>query len=423
MERTDARYAAYTRLVHYELRPAMGCTEPIAVAYACAKARALLGCLPERVELVVSGNIIKNVKSVVVPNTGGRKGLKTSVAVGVTAADESRELECLSQLTDNDRAAIDDYLGRDCIHIDVATSGRVFDLDVTVYAGANRARVRIADAHTNIVHLSRNEEVLLDKPLIDAADDPDEGLLTVEGIVDYADSVDLEDVREPLERQIAYNTAISNEGLEHTYGASIGRVLLQGYGKEDVHIRAKARAAAGSDARMSGCELPVIIVSGSGNQGITATMPLVEYAETYGVEHDRLLRALIVADLLTVHQKTGIGRLSAFCGAVNAACGAAAGIAYLMGGGLKEVAHTLVNALAIVSGMVCDGAKASCAAKIVAALEGGLMGYEMYRNGFQFYSGDGLVKKGVENTIDNIARLGSKGMSETDREILRMMIE
>lgn len=423
MERTDARYAAYTRLVHDELRPAMGCTEPIAVAYACAKARALLGCLPERVDLVVSGNIIKNVKSVVVPNTGGRKGLKASVAVGVTAADESRELECLSRLTDEDRTAIDEYLGRDRIHIDVATSGRVFDLDVTVYAGENRARVRIADAHTNIVHLSRNEEVFLDKPLIDAADDPDEGLLTVEGIVDYADSVELEDVREPLERQIAYNTAISNEGLEHTYGASIGRVLLQGYGREDVHIRAKARAAAGSDARMSGCELPVIIVSGSGNQGITATLPLVEYAETYGVVHDRLLRALIVADLLTVHQKTGIGRLSAFCGAVNAACGAAAGIAYLMGGGLREVAHTLVNALAIVSGMVCDGAKASCAAKIVAALEGGLMGYEMYHNGFQFYSGDGLVKKGVENTIDNIARLGSKGMSETDREILRMMIE
>ena len=423
MERTDARYSAYTRLVHYELRPAMGCTEPIAVAYACAKARALLGCLPERVELVVSGNIIKNVKSVVVPNTGGRKGLKTSVAVGVASADESRELECLSELTDTDREAIDAYLQRNCIDIDVAASGRVFDLDVTVFAGTDRARVRIADAHTNIVHLSRNEEVFLNKPLIDAADDPDEGLLTVEGIVDYADSVDLEDVREPLERQIAYNTAISNEGLEHTYGASIGRVLLQGYGKEDVHIRAKARAAAGSDARMSGCELPVIIVSGSGNQGITATMPLVEYAETYGVEHDRLLRALIVADLLTVHQKTGIGRLSAFCGAVNAACGAAAGIAYLMGGGLKEVAHTLVNALAIVSGMVCDGAKASCAAKIVAALEGGLMGYEMYRNGFQFYSGDGLVKKGVENTIDNIARLGSKGMSETDREILRMMIE
>ncbi len=423
MEKNDVRYSAYTRLVHYELRPAMGCTEPIAVAYACARARALLGCLPERVELVVSGNIIKNVKSVVVPNTGGRRGLKTSAAVGVTAADESRELECLAQLTDADREAIDAYLQKDCIHIDVATSGRVFDLDVTVYAGEDSARVRIADAHTNIVHLSRNGEVLLDKPLIDAMDDPDEGLLTVEGIVDYADSVDLDDVREPLERQISYNTAISDEGLKNTYGASIGRVLLQGYGKDDVHIRAKARAAAGSDARMNGCEMPVIIVSGSGNQGITATMPLVEYAETYGVEQDRLLRALIVADLLTVHQKTGIGRLSAFCGAVNAACGAAAGIAYLMGGGLKEVSHTLVNALAIVSGMVCDGAKASCAAKIMAALEGGLMGYEMYRNGFQFYSGDGLVKKGVENTIDNIARLGKKGMSETDREILRMMIE
>ena len=423
MDRNDLRYAAYTRLIHYELRPAMGCTEPIAVAYACAKARALLGCLPKRVEMVVSGNIIKNVKSVVVPNTGGRRGLKTSAAAGVTAADESLELECLSRLNDADRQAIDDYLARDCISIDVATSGRVFDLDVRVYAGSDWARVRIADAHTNIVHMSRNGEVLVDKPLVDAEDDPDEGLLTVEGIVDYADSVELDDVREPLERQIAYNTAISNEGLKNTYGASIGRVLLQGCGKEDVHVRAKARAAAGSDARMSGCELPVIIVSGSGNQGITATMPLVEYAETYGVERDRLLRALIVADLLTVHQKTGIGRLSAFCGAVNAACGAASGIAYLMGGGLKEVAHTLVNALAIVSGMVCDGAKASCAAKIMAALEGGLMGYEMYRNGFQFYSGDGLVKKGVENTIDNFARLGKKGMSETDREILRMMIE
>lgn len=423
MEKTDVRYSAYTRLLHHELRPAMGCTEPIAVAYACARARGLLGCLPQRVELVVSGNIIKNVKSVVVPNTGGRRGLKASAAAGVTAAEESLELECLSNLTDRDRAAIDAYLDRDCIHIDVSPSGRVFDLDVTVFAGEDRARVRIADAHTNIVHLSRNGEVLLDKPLMDAADDPDEGLLTVEGIVDYADSVDLADVREPLERQIACNTAISDEGLKNTYGASIGRVMLEGYGKEDVHIRAKARAAAGSDARMNGCELPVIIVSGSGNQGITATMPLVEYAGTYGVDHDRLLRALIVADLLTVHQKTGIGRLSAFCGAVNAACGAASGIAYLMGGGLKEVAHTLVNALAIVSGMVCDGAKASCAAKIVAALEGGLMGYEMYRSGFQFYSGDGLVKKGVENTISNIARLGKQGMSETDREILRMMIE
>ena len=423
MERNDLRYSAYTRLIHYELRPAMGCTEPIAVAYACARARALLGQLPERIEMVVSGNIIKNVKSVVVPNTGGRRGLKTSAAAGVTAADETLELECLSKLNDEDRAAIDRYLERECISIDVAVSGRVFDLDVRVYAGEEWARVRIADAHTNIVHMSKNGQVLLDKPLIDAEDDPDEGLLTVEGIVNYADSVDLEDVREPLERQIAYNTAISDEGLKNTYGASIGRVLLQGCGKEDVHVRAKARAAAGSDARMSGCELPVIIVSGSGNQGITATMPLVEYAETYGVSRDRLLRALIVADLLTVHQKTGIGRLSAFCGAVNAACGAASGIAYLMGGGLKEVSHTLVNALAIVSGMVCDGAKASCAAKIMAALEGGLMGYEMYRSGFQFYSGDGLVKKGVENTIDNFSRLGKKGMSETDREILRMMIE
>lgn len=423
MKKSDLRYEAYVKLLKRELRPAMGCTEPIAVAYACAKARALLGSLPERVEMEVSGNIIKNVKSVVVPNTGGLRGLKTSAAAGVTAAREDMELECLAQLNDRDRETIAAYLERDCISIDVSLSGRVFDLDVRVYAGADNARVRIVDTHTNIVYMSRNGEVLLDEPLVDAMDDPEEKQLTVEGIVEFADCVDLADVRECLERQIELNSAISSEGLKHTYGASIGRVLLQRYGDTDVHVRAKARAAAGSDARMNGCEMPVIIVSGSGNQGITASMPLVEYAEFYHVEHDRLLRALIVADLLTVHQKTGIGRLSAFCGAVNAACGAAAGIAYLMGGGLREVAHTLVNSLAIVSGMVCDGAKASCAAKIVAALEGGIMGYEMFASGFQFYSGDGIVKKGVENTINNIARLGNDGMRETDREILRMMIE
>ena len=423
MDRTDARYRAYVRLLNNELRPAMGCTEPIAVAYACAKARALLGVLPERVALLVSGNIIKNVKSVVVPNTGGKKGLKTSVAAGVVAADADIELECLSHLTDLDRAAIEDYLAQDSIQVDVSPSGRVFDVDVTVFSGQDSARVRIADAHTNIVHLSRNGEVILDTPLEDAADNPDEHLLTVEGIVDFADSVDLDEVRAPLLRQIELNTAISNEGLKNTWGASVGRVLLHSYGDSDVKVRAKARAAAGSDARMSGCELPVVIVSGSGNQGITASMPLVEYAKTYQTGEDRLLRALIVSNLLTIHQKTGIGRLSAFCGAVNAACGAASGIAYLMGGGIREVSHTLVNALAIVSGMVCDGAKPSCAAKIVAALDAGLMGYEMFREGFQFYSGDGLVKKGVENTINNFARLGRDGMLETDKEILRMMVE
>ena len=423
MDKTDERYGAYVHLLTDELRPAMGCTEPIAVAYACARARQLLGSIPDRVELAVSGNIIKNVKSVVVPNTGGKKGLRASVAAGVVAADAQAELQCLSRLDDKDRQALEAYLKRDCIRVDVADSGRVFDVDVTVYAGTDSARVRIADAHTNVVHMSRNGEILLDTPLADAADRPEESLLTVEGIVEFADTVDLDDVRKPLQQQIRLNTAIADEGLRAGYGASIGRVLLHAYGDGDVKIRAKARAAAGSDARMSGCELPVVIVSGSGNQGITACVPVVEYAATYAVDEDRLLRALVISNLLTVHQKTGIGRLSAFCGAVNAACGAAAGIAYLMGGGLREVSHTLVNALAVVSGMVCDGAKPSCAAKIAAALDAGLMGYEMFRNGFQFYSGDGLIKKGVENTIGNIARLGSKGMSETDREILRMMIE
>jgi len=423
MEKQDQRYSAYTRLLHRELRPAMGCTEPIAVAYACARARALLGRLPERVELVVSGNIIKNVKSVVVPNTGGRRGLKTSAAAGVVAADEGRELECLAALNDEDRCAIDRYLQRECISIDVAASGRVFDLDVTVFAGEDRARVRIADAHTNIVHLSRNGEALLDKPLIDAADDPDEGLLTVEGIVEYADSVELDDVRQPLERQISCNTAISDEGLKNTYGASIGRVLLQGYGGDDVHVRAKARAAAGSDARMNGCELPVIIVSGSGNQGITVSMPVIEYAKELNTSQELLYRALVMANLTAIRQKALIGTLSAYCGAISAGCAAGAGIAYINGGDLYLINHTIVNSLAILSGTICDGAKPSCAAKIASAVDAALMGYQMALAGKQFRGGEGIVKKGVENTIASVGRLGKDGMKQTDEEILRIMIE
>lgn len=422
MEKSDQRYHAYVTILSEELRLAMGCTEPIAVSYACAKATALLGCVPERVSLAVSGNIIKNVKSVVVPNTGGQRGLLAAVAVGVTAADPTKELECLAHVTDEGRRAMEAYLAGDTIEVSVADSGRVVEVDVTVYAGGDSARVHIIDAHTNIVHMSHGDEILLDIPIDEVSTATEKNLLTVEGIVDFVDTMDLADVQEPLMRQVTMNSAISQAGLEGTYGATIGQVLLSSYGKEDVRVRAKARAAAGSDARMSGCELPVVIVSGSGNQGITATMPIVEYAETYGICQDRMLRALAMADLLTVHQKAGIGRLSAYCGAVNAACGAAAGIAYLLGGGLDEVSHTLVNALAIISGMVCDGAKPSCAAKIAAALDSGLMGYEMYQSGFQFYSGDGLVKKGVENTIDSVARLARVGMHETDKEILRIML-
>ena len=423
MNKTDPRYAAYTAILWDELKTAMGCTEPIAVAYACAMARKTLGVLPEAVELSVSGNIIKNVKSVVVPNTGGKRGLEAATAAGVAAADPDAELECISKLTQADIAAIDAYLERDCIKVYALDTNRPFEIDVTVTAGEDSARVRIVDQHTNIVHISHGGEVLRDEPVAEAAaEDPRQELLTVEGILDYADSVDLADVFEPIERQIRLNVAISDEGLRGKYGAMIGR-NTNDHADADWRLLLRARAAAGSDARMSGCELPVVIVSGSGNQGMTASLPLVEYARLKDIPQDKLYRGLVVSNLLTIHQKTRIGRLSAFCGAVNAACAAAAAIAYIDGTGMDGVAHTLVNSLAIVSGMVCDGAKPSCAAKISLALEAGLMGYSMYQAGQEFVGGDGIVKKGVENTLINVGRLGSDGMRQTDKEILSMMVE
>lgn len=423
MERSDIRYEAYTKILWDELKVALGCTEPIAVAYACALARRTLGKLPERVKLSVSGNIIKNVKSVVVPNTGGKRGLEAAVAAGVVAADADAELQCISNLNETDLAAIDAYLALDCIEVQPLNSGRSFDIDVELACGADRARVRIVDQHTNIVRISCNDEICMEKEVPPVmAEDALQKLLTVEGILDYADSLDIEDIREPIARQIQLNMAISDEGLRGKYGAMIGKETLALSG-ENLKAKLRARAAAGSDARMSGCELPVVIVSGSGNQGLTASVPVVEYARTKRIAEDSLYRALAVSNLLTIHQKTRIGRLSAFCGAVNAACAAAAAIAYLDGTGLDGVAHTLVNALAIVSGMVCDGAKPSCAAKISLALEAGLMGYEMYQTGHEFIGGDGIVKKGVEHTLANVGRLGSVGMRETDKEILQMMVE
>lgn len=422
MNRADPRYTAYTRILVDELKVALGCTEPIAVAYACALARKTLGALPDRVELSVSGNIIKNVKSVVVPNTGGRRGLEAAAAAGVASADADAQLECLSRLEPEAGDIIGSYLSRDCIRVRPLDTDRAFEILAEVFSGGDSARVRIVDQHTNVVHVSRNGTVLTEQAVPAAAEEsPDQQLLTVEGILDYADSVDLDDIRPPITRQIELNTAIAQEGLRGQYGAMIGKESLPQMGG-GLRTRLRALAAAGSDARMSGCELPVVIVSGSGNQGITACVPVVEYARAKGMGEDRLYRALAVSNLLTVHQKTRIGRLSAFCGAVNAASSAIAAIAYLDGTGMDGVAHTLVNSLAIVSGMVCDGAKASCAAKISLALEAGLMGYEMYQAGHEFVGGDGIVRKGVEYTLANVGRLGSDGMRQTDREILSMMV-
>ena len=415
---------AYIEVLQNELLLATGCTEPIAIAYAAAILRQTLGKLPERIRVEVSGNIIKNVKSVVVPNTGKLKGIRAAVAAGIIAGEAEQHLQVISRIPPEAHPEIHRYSRQTPMEIICADTPWQLDIQLTGWAGEDSAAVRIAESHSNVVLISRNGETLLSKPLVqpnvDAGDDRD--FMSVEDILEFANTVELSRVREMLDRQIDFNSAIAKEGLEGDWGANIGSVILKEY-PQDIRNEAKAWAAAGSDARMSGCERPVVIVSGSGNQGMTASLPVIRYALHLGASRDQLYRALLISDLVTIHQKSGIGRLSAYCGAVSAGAGAGCGIAYLYGGGVEEISHTIVNALAVTSGIVCDGAKSSCAAKIAMAIESGIFGYEMYQNGQQFFGGDGLVVKGVENSITNFGRLGRVGMRETDREIIRMMTE
>lgn len=424
MEKANKKYDAYVQILKEELITAMGCTEPIALAYAAARCKELLGKLPEKVIIKVSGSIIKNVKSVVVPNTGGMKGIRAAVAAGFVAGRPEKRLEVISQVSDEERAAIQAYTEQADMEICYLDSGRVFDIIIEAVAGEDTAKVRIANYHTNIVLEEHNGEKLLEMVVEGDQEEglTDRSLLNMEDIWDFAMTCEIEDVRAILDHQIDCNMAIAKEGLTHPYGACIGQVMLDAYGNE-IRNRASAMAAAGSDARMSGCELPVVINSGSGNQGITCSVPVIEYAKELCSGDEKMYRALTLSNLVAIHQKTGIGRLSAFCGAVCAGVAAGAGIAYLRGGGFKEIAHTVVNGLAIVSGIVCDGAKPSCAAKIAASVNAGILGYEMYVRGQQFYGGDGLVTKGADNTIRNIGRLGKEGMAGTNDEIIKIMIE
>ena len=423
MKKDDLLYQQYVNILREELRPAMGCTEPIALAYAGAKARQVLGCMPEKIRLFVSGNIIKNVKSVVVPNTGGLHGLAAAICVGVSVGDADRELEVISRLTDEDRETLRAYMEQVDLEIQAADSELVFDIDVRLEGQGNTCRLRIVNNHTNIVLIERNGEKLVELPISDSSEEglTDKSCLTIEKIVEFADSVDVEDIRDVVERQIKYNMAIAREGMEHRWGANIGKVILRRQGNA-IEKKARAYAAAGSDARMSGCDMPVIILSGSGNQGITASVPVAMYAQELRVSDEQLIRAVALSDLVTVHQKAGIGRLSAYCGAISAGCGAGAGIAYLQGYGADAVAHILVNAIAILSGTICDGAKASCAAKIAAAVDAGILGFHMYLEDQQFYGGDGIVTKGVDKTVRNVGILAREGMKETDKTILEIML-
>ena len=424
MQKTDARYGACVSALRNHLKPAMGCTEPIAIAYAAAVARRALGREPERVRVEVSGNIIKNAMAVTVPNTSGRKGIDAACAAGIVAGDPDRELEVLAGVTPAQLEALDAFLARRCIEIGIKPDARLFDILVTEEAAGHRAAARIVDRHTNVVYVDMDGVHSVNKPVgEETAGDSAEQALTIEAVYDFADTCDLEDVRPLIRRQVACNMAIAEEGLTGKWGAAVGRVLLDAYGDEDVRIRARAWAAAGSDARMSGCEMPVVINAGSGNQGITVSVPVVVYARAMGADEDRLYRALVLSNLVAIHEKSSIGCLSAYCGAISAGCAAGAGIAYLRGGDLWMVSHTIVNSLAVLSGTICDGAKPSCAAKIASAVDAAITGYEMALRGKQFVGGEGIVKKGIENTISSVGRLAHDGMRQTDREILEIMID
>lgn len=423
MEKDSKIYKAYTDILKEELKAAMGCTEPISLAYAGSLVRKFLGLIPDRMNVQVSGSIIKNVKSVVIPNTGGLKGIKAAVAAGIIAGDAEKELEVISEVSESEKAEIKKYSENSEINVEHLKDSELFEIIIRVENKESYVKVHIVNTHTNVILIEKDGEILFSKKEEISGDKyrDDRQLLNMEDIWEFIQTVDIEDIKPILKNQAECNFAIAREGMEHDYGANIGKILLRMY-EEDVKTKAKAMAAAGSDARMSGCELPVVINSGSGNQGITVSVPVIVYANELKCSEDKLYRALALSNLTAIHQKSFIGTLSAYCGAVSAGVGSGAGIAYLQGATLSEVEDTIINALAITSGIICDGAKASCAAKIAASVDAGIMGFNMSKEGQRFKGGDGIVTDDVESTIKNVGRLGKEGMKETNDEIISMMI-
>lgn len=428
MEKNSIRYFEYIELLKSELIVAMGCTEPVSVAYCAALCKKTLKEMPNKVEVFVSSNILKNVKSVIVPNTNGEKGIDTAVAAGIVGGDSSKELQTLSCICESEIKSIDEFKKNTPIIVHAINDGHIFDVGVKCYSDNHTAYVRIVDNHINVVDV-KYDGISLNTPqqtckenVCNTKQTEFKKTITIKEILDFAQVCDIDDVKEILDRQIKYNMEIAEEGIKNNYGANIGKILLETYGNHP-YIKARAYAAAGSDARMNGCEKPVVINSGSGNQGITSSVPVIVYAKEINAPLEKLYRALILSNLCTIHLKTGIGTLSAYCGVVSAGCSSGVGICYLDGGDFKAISYSLRNALAIASGIVCDGAKASCAAKISSAVDAGIMGYCMYKNGTRFHSGDGIVKHGLENTIETVGLLARIGMSETDKEIIKLMLD
>lgn len=415
-------YDNYVKILENELVPALGCTEPIAIAYAAAKAREVLGEFPDHVEMRCSGNIIKNVKGVTVPNSDGQRGIDVAAILGIVGGDASRELEVLESVKQEDIEKTRELAAAGYCTCTLQEDVANLYIVAKVCKGSHYAEVTIINRHTYITKIVKDDAILFEAAVSEESSNyVDKSLLNVKDILEFANTVDIDDVRAVLKRQIDMNSAIADEGLMHPYGAQIGRTLLQVYG-DDVKIRAKARAAAGSDARMGGCSMPVVINSGSGNQGITVSVPVIVYAKEKNIEKEKLLRGLVVSNLIAVHQKKYIGSLSAYCGVVSAACGAACGICYMLGYPYEVVCETITNTIATVGGMVCDGAKSSCAAKISTALQTALLGMKMGLHDRAFQPGEGLVEDDVEETIRSIGRMGRDGMHSTDLEILNIML-
>ncbi len=418
----------YSKILRTELQPALGCTEPIAIAYAAARAVEILDTFPEKMVLSCSGNVIKNVKGVAVPNSGGLKGLEISAALGAVGGQADKKLQVLEAVGPDQRERARQLVADGFCECRLKENVPPLCIGVEAFAGGQSAYVEIAHEHVNIVRIMKNGEVLFSQDIHTGQDSHGavdaKSLLNIRDIITFAGVVDIDTIEPILEPQISCNEAIADEGLRHSYGMDMGKRLLASYNGDDVRIRARARAAAGSDARMSGCSLPVIINSGSGNQGMTVSLPVIEYARTMGSSREELLRALAVANLVAIHQKKYIGSLSAFCGVVSAAAGAACGISFLHGGRYDAISRTITNTLATVGGMVCDGAKPSCAAKISTALDCAITSFEI--GTFEhdsFKAGEGLVAGDVESTIRNFGRVGAQGMKETDRHILSMMLQ
>lgn len=416
-------YDNYVNILKHELIPALGCTEPIAIAYASAKARQVLGEMPERIEMNLSGNIIKNVKGVTVPNSGGLKGMEVAAVLGVVGGNADAALEVLESVKPEDIELTKKLVAQGICTCELAEGVANLYVEAKVYKDGHSAEVTILDHHTNIVKVVKDGEVLVDRKSEDENADAgiDKSKLTLRDIIDFANEVKIEDVKEVLGRQLTMNKAISQEGLDNPWGAQVGKTLLASRGN-DVVTRACARAAAGSDARMSGCSLPVVINSGSGNQGITVSMPVYTYAEEWNISEDKLYRALCISNLVSVHIKYFIGSLSAFCGAVSAACGSGAAIAYMYGASYDQIGQTIINTLGNVGGIVCDGAKSSCAAKISSAVNAALLGFQMAIEGKGFQNGEGIVLEDVEQTIKSMGHVGRVGMAGTDIDILNIMI-